>query len=88
MPFTGPLMPPRCSVRDVMTTWMATSTIGPPRLCSITATAEAGPIRSTPTLAINDSPSGTLIMPRPIAPKTIGSTRFGKYGTPPLSVEP
>ena len=27
-------------------------------------------------------------MPRPTAPTTIGSTRFGKYGMPPLSVEP
>ena len=50
--FTGPVVPPRCSVRNVMTIWMTTSTSGPPRLCSITAIAEVGPMRSTPTLAI------------------------------------
>ena len=47
-----------------------------------------GPIRSTPTLLSSDSVSGTLIRPRPIPPRTIGSTRFGKYGMPRLIVEP
>ena len=78
MNFTGPLVPPRCSVRDVMAAWMTASTTGPPTADSMSAIAEVGPIRSTPTLAISDSPSGTLIMPRPIAPTTISITMFGK----------
>ena len=64
---------------------MKARTIGPPRPCSITAIAVVGPMRSTPTLAITDSPSGTLIMPIPIPPMTMGSTRFGKYGMPRLT---
>ena len=65
--FTGPVVPPRYSVREVMTAWMTASTTGPPRFCSISAIAETGPISSKPTPAIADSVSGTTIMPMPIA---------------------
>ena len=64
------------------------STTGPPRLCSIRAIAETGPISSMPTPAMADTVNGTTIMPMPRPPTVIGMTRFGKYGMPPLSVEP
>ena len=86
--FTGPVVPPRYSVRDVMTAWMIASTTGPPRFCSISAIAETGPIWSKPTPAMAETVSGTTIMPMPIPPMVIGSTRFGKYGMPRFSVEP
>lgn len=71
-----------------MTAWMTASTTGPPRFCSISAMADTGPISSKPTPAIADTVSGTTIMPMPKPPTVIGSTRLGKYGMPPLSVEP
>lgn len=42
--FTGPVVPPKYSVREVITAWMTANTSGPPRLCSISVTAETGPI--------------------------------------------
>ena len=78
MNFTGPVVPPRYSVRDVITAWMTASTSGPPRLCSISVSADTGPIRSKPTPAIAASVSGTNTMPMPMLPTTMGTTRFGK----------
>src|ERR1700728_361691 len=40
MNFTGPVMPPRYSVREVITAWTTASTSGPPKLCSISVTAD------------------------------------------------
>jgi hypothetical protein len=45
-------------------------------------------MRSKPTPAMADRVSGTTIRPIPMPPTTIGTTRFGKYGMPRLSVEP
>lgn len=78
MVFTGPVVPPRYSVREVITAWMTASTSGPPRLCSISVTADTGPIWSKPTPAMADRVSGTTAMPMPMPPTTMGSTRFGK----------
>src|ERR1700757_908581 len=52
MNFTGRVLPPRYSVREVITAWMTASTSGPPRLCSISVIADIGPIWSKPTPAI------------------------------------
>ena len=38
--------------------------------------------------AMAETVSGTTIMPMPMPPTVIGMTRFGKYGMPPLRVEP
>ncbi len=75
-------------MREVMTAWMTASTSGPPRFCSISAIAETGPIWSKPTPAIAESVSGTTIVPMPIPPTVIGTTRSGKYGMPACRVEP
>lgn len=72
----------------MITAWMIASTTGPPRFCSIRAMAETGPISSKPTPAMAETVSGTTIMPIPKPPIVMGSTRFGKYGIPALSVEP
>src|SRR5579875_506885 len=71
-----------------MAAWTTASTTGPPRDRSVSEIADVGPIRSTPTLAITDNARGTSIIPMPKAPTARGTTRFGKYGTPRLSVEP
>jgi hypothetical protein len=54
----------------------------------MSAIADTGPISSNPTPAIAETVNGTTIMPIPKPPTVMGSTRFGKYGMPALSVEP
>ena len=88
MSLTGPVVPPRYSVRDVCTAWMTTSTNGPPRFCTISVIDETGPISRGPTSATAHSGRITEITPMPKPPTTMGTNRSGKYGMLRFSVEP
>lgn len=86
--FTGPVVPPRYSVREVCTAMITTSTNGPPKFCTISVIADTGPISRGPTPATAHNGSTTEMIPMPNPPNTIGMNSSGKYGMLRSSVDP